>query len=408
MKLTEKRKKKLAANFKKIFWIRAFMNLKLIGIVMSIFLISRGVTLEQIFFLAVVWSVTSIIVEIPSSYLADKWGRKKTIILGTIFGAIYWLFYIFAYSYIGFVLGTISYAISIAMFSGTTEALLYDSEKELGAEKKALAKLGPFFAARGLFKIITPIIAVFIAKEMTDIQFVWLISLDVFFSAVAFIIAMTLTEAHHQMDVEKTEAGVFEDALRLLMKNRLLLKAMFSRVLIFIAFLLPWHYYQAFFTDLGVSLVHLGFMWAGMHLCIYLLHTNIHNIVPSHRVTLMIDVLNVVVTTFLVLFLIFWSFAPQPYLLFLFFILFTTFEAMRLPLFSEVYNRLSASYNRATTISLASFLKSLLDIPAALIAGILVATSIVAPYIVSLVLCLIVLTFFRLTNIEKYVGKNIS
>src|SRR3989344_4964362 len=73
---------RLKNNPKNLFWIQALLNVKAINVLSTLFYLSRGLTLEQVLITPVVWSMTSIIFETPSSYLADKWGRKKTIILG--------------------------------------------------------------------------------------------------------------------------------------------------------------------------------------------------------------------------------------------------------------------------------------------------------------------------------------
>jgi hypothetical protein len=48
------------------------------------------------------------------------------------------------------------------------------------------------------------------------------------------------------------------------------------------------------------------------------------------------------------------------------------FESSRWPLFSELFNRVSRSYNRATVLSLSNLLKSILEIPTMLLCAIFV------------------------------------
>jgi MFS family permease len=398
IQLSSHRRARLERNFRKIFWIRALTSIKVINIVMSIFLLHRGLQLHQLFYLAIVWGATTLIFEMPSSYLADRWGRKKTIIIGTVASLMYWMFYLMAHDFLFFALGTMWYAISVAMFSGTDQALIYDTAKELGREKDSLSKLGQYFSSRHLIKIVTPIIAVFIASELSEIQFVTLILVDIVATIAALLLTFTLTEANHYMDVEKTEAGVMRDAFSLLKSSRPLRVAILNRVLLFVGFLIVWHYYHAFYVDLGVPLLFLGIGWGLCHLMIYLFYTHVHSIVPNHHLTRVIDLANLAATSMIILLVLLFFIAPNPYVLYILFILFTFFEAMRLPLIFEFLNKLSHSYNRATTISLASLMKSVLEIPVALVAAFAVTYHIISPYILTLILGLIVLTFFRMSE----------
>ncbi len=372
------------------------MNVKVINVVMSLFYLHRGLALADIFYLAMIWSITNLLFEIPSSYMADKWGRKKTILLGVFAGLMYWVFYLVAQSFFMFAVGVVWYAFSIALLSGTKEALLYDSARELGKEKESLGKLGNFHSAMSFFKIFSPLIAVFIAKDLSEAQFSFVIGIDIVASLLALFLTSRLIEANHYVDVEETESGVIVDAWRLLTQNSMLLRGILSRVGIFIAFLITWHYYQAFFVDLGLSLAVLGIGWSLNHLMIFLVHRYMGRLIAPRHVPITIDAINIIYTTLILLFVVLYVLHPHPYVLYPIFIFSVSIQGWRKPLFSEFFNKQSKSYNRATTLSLSNFMKSMLDIPIVLLAAFLIERDTIYPYILSLTLCLVVITFFRL------------
>ncbi|MBP9760852.1 MAG: MFS transporter [Candidatus Magasanikbacteria bacterium] len=389
----------LKKNFSKIFWITALVNVKVVNVVMSLFYVHRGITLSQIFTLAILWSVVNMIFEVPSSYLADRWGRKKTIIVGILGSMMYWSIFLFAHSFVMFAIGVACYAFSIAMLSGTQEALLYDTGKELDKEKDNIKELGKFHSSLSLFKIITPIIAVLIAKDMSEIQFMILILIDVIATSIALFISSTLIEARHVMDVEKIERGVLLDAWKLIRTNRYLLSGIISKIGIFIAFLVTWQYYHTFFTNMGVSIIILGFGWGLNHLVIFLVQRNIGKYISHMRIPLALDILNTIFTATIILFVCLLLLVPQhPYLLYACFLASVSFEAWRNPLYSQFFNGQSHSYNRATTLSLSNFLKSVLDIPVLLLAAILIEKDVRLPYVLACVISLIIITFFRLSS----------
>jgi MFS family permease len=78
------RREKLQRNLKLSFWIQALIEIKVINVISTLFLVHRGLTLPQVLSTAIVFSIVCLLTEIPSSYLADKWGRKKVIILSLI------------------------------------------------------------------------------------------------------------------------------------------------------------------------------------------------------------------------------------------------------------------------------------------------------------------------------------
>ncbi|PIR77578.1 MAG: MFS transporter, partial [Candidatus Magasanikbacteria bacterium CG10_big_fil_rev_8_21_14_0_10_38_6] len=77
--MVEKHTRGLRRNIFLLFWAKALMTMGVINIVIVLFYIHRGVSVSEVFYLSVVWSLAMFVVEIPSSYLADRWGRKKTL-----------------------------------------------------------------------------------------------------------------------------------------------------------------------------------------------------------------------------------------------------------------------------------------------------------------------------------------
>jgi MFS family permease len=396
------RKRKLEKNFNLIFWSQAFSTVRMFSVVSTLFFLHRGLNLSQIFYLSIVWASINLLFEIPSSYLADKWGRKKTLILGALLNILSWIILIFARNIYVFIIAFVFSSLQYACFSGTTDALIYDSNKELGKEKNSLKKLGNLYSARHSFKIIGPIIAVLIAKNLTEPQFISILILDLLAVTTALIIITKITEANHYMDLEKQEAGVIKDAWQLIKKDWQLIKAILSRIIIFAAIFIIWRFHQKFFLDIGLPIIALGIAFACVNLSAFLFHQNIIKFIHSENLIKRINTLNYLVVFFLSTFVISIFIFPNKYWLLILFALTLISEVIRWPLYSELYNKKSFSFNRATTLSLSNFLKSILDIPLIFTASILIGINIIYPFIFSLVLVIIVIIFFQIPKkIEK-------
>jgi MFS family permease len=74
--------------------------------------------------------------ELPSGALADLIGRRKTIIVGSVVGAISYLLFPFASSFTHYMILAFLIGVSDSFRSGSEEAILYDSYKEEKNEKK--------------------------------------------------------------------------------------------------------------------------------------------------------------------------------------------------------------------------------------------------------------------------------
>ncbi|MCG8570574.1 MAG: MFS transporter [Spirochaetes bacterium] len=121
-------------------WAR---NIYIIGVIraciFSIFIIpvialfwkKHGLTISDIFNLQAIFALSVIFFEIPTGYIGDKLGRKKTLILALGIILISWLLYGFATTFIQFVVIEISLGIGISFISGTDSALLYESLTQL-------------------------------------------------------------------------------------------------------------------------------------------------------------------------------------------------------------------------------------------------------------------------------------
>src|SRR3989339_602078 len=212
-KITLQRRKELSGNFSRMFFIQAFQNIRTINVVVTLFYLSRGLHLTQVFYLSIIWSLINILFEVPSSYLADHWGRKKTIVLGVSLYVVSCLWLIFADSFLLISVSVFFYALSNACFTGTDDALIYDTNRELGTGDDSLRRFGQYYAAERIFKIVSPLIGVLIAKDLSPNQFVILLIIDASAAVISLLSALYIVEPkRHYIEVEKMEAGNLRDA----------------------------------------------------------------------------------------------------------------------------------------------------------------------------------------------------
>jgi len=78
----------------------------------------------------------ALVLEIPSGAIADMLGKRKTILFGMIAGFIGVMIMTFSGSLIGMTIGWVITQICYAFYSGASEALVYDSMKDLKIENE--------------------------------------------------------------------------------------------------------------------------------------------------------------------------------------------------------------------------------------------------------------------------------
>lgn len=122
-----------------LYFSSFFSGLRITDAVWVALLAARGFPLWQIGLAEGIFHAVSLVCEVPSGMAADLLGRKKTLLLGSVFVVTCNLLMAFAPS-IGFVsLAMVLNALANTMFSGTDAALAYDSLKQCGREEEYLS-----------------------------------------------------------------------------------------------------------------------------------------------------------------------------------------------------------------------------------------------------------------------------
>ena len=130
-----------------------FRNLTIFGAVAVPFYLHRaGLDFTRMFILESIFSVGLILFEVPTGFIADRFGRKLSVILGGVFfGGSFLVFGVFTNFWMLAVAELIC-ALGMALTSGADKALLYDLLKASASEDKALKVMARYdiFSTAGL------------------------------------------------------------------------------------------------------------------------------------------------------------------------------------------------------------------------------------------------------------------
>lgn len=155
-----------------------------------------------------------------------------------------------------------------------------------------------------------------------------------------------------------------------------------------------------------MAVIAIDIGWATFQAIMFWLNQKITEVFKSYPSPQRIDFLNNIFTLSLILFIGLYFLDPNRYyILFILFVIAHVAEALRNPLFVELFNQNFKSFNRSTALSLSNFLKSILDIPLIFLAGWLVSLDIIYPYIFAAVLAVVVSLVVSLHGLGLYKQK---
>lgn len=94
----------------------------------TVFFSIKGLSVFQISLILAWWSLTTVLLEIPTGLLADSWSRRKMLVIAPIFKALCFVAWFMAGSNIYiYALGFLFWSLGSSFVSGTTQAFLYDA-----------------------------------------------------------------------------------------------------------------------------------------------------------------------------------------------------------------------------------------------------------------------------------------
>src|SRR3989344_7269292 len=142
---------KLDGNIRKFYIYRFFQAMFLVAPIFVLFLTENGLSITQVMFLQAYFYVILLLLEVPSGAFADKYGRKTSIILSSLFVFFGHLTYALGYSFAVFMIAETIYGIAVSLWSGTDSAFLYDTLKNLKREKEFKKVFGNYYAINFIF-----------------------------------------------------------------------------------------------------------------------------------------------------------------------------------------------------------------------------------------------------------------
>lgn len=123
-------------NAKWLTYFAPFRALSISAAYLTPFFLQKGLSLSQIFILQSIFSIAYLLWEIPSGYIADRFGRAFSIKISAPIAGVAMIAYGFSTHYWQFVIWELVLALANGLISGIDTALLIDSLRADGEEKR--------------------------------------------------------------------------------------------------------------------------------------------------------------------------------------------------------------------------------------------------------------------------------
>ena len=233
--------------------------------IIVLFYQENGLSMQDVLTLKGIYSVAVVLLEIPSGYLADVWGRKKSLILGSILGCLGFVVYSFSHGFTGFLTAELILGIGSSFISGSDSAMLYDSLLKMKREKEYLKQESRVMSIGNFAEALAGIAGGSLALISLRTPFI-------FQSFIAFIaIPASFMLLDPNQNAPKSKAG-FKHILSIVKFSlwdsaRLRWNIMLSSVIGCATLTLAW-FIQPYLKDLDMEVSTIGVIWTLLNLTV--------------------------------------------------------------------------------------------------------------------------------------------
>lgn len=247
-------------NIKKYIMYAIFSDLLILGPILTIFFLAKGLNFTQIFTIGAVNSLFVVLFEVPTGAIADKYSRKLSIIIGCIMWIISLTIYIYAQNFITFIIGEIIFSIGMTFKSGAETAILYDSLKLSHRESEFQTIVGK---ARSYFlyaSALGSLLAGFVYTYNIYLPFI----ISIGFIAISLVVAFTFTEPkqhEYKNHLDKKYGQIIKNSAKLVIGNRKVLNVVLFSSITFIFMRMAYPFYQPHMQSTGIDVKYFGIIF---------------------------------------------------------------------------------------------------------------------------------------------------
>lgn len=337
----------LKHNILKMYFLKGVNCFMIVMPIIVIFFQENDLTITEIMILQAVYSLTIAMLEIPSGFLADSFGRRNSIFISTVFSFIG---YIILSTYVGFnqyLIAEILLGIGASLISGADSALIYDTLLDLN-DKNSYTKIeGKNYAIGNFSEAIAGLLGGYLAIASISLGLYLPMYIQTFVVMLSIPIAYSLVEPKRTFKIGKSLKSIIIIVQDTLITNKKLKwYIIYSSAIGLTTLSIAW-FVQPFLSTIEMPLIYFGIIWAALNIIAGI--TSYYSYLINNRNLLIIISLSITISLICLGFnisLIGLIFISSIYLL----------RGIITPHMRNLININTTSERRATVMSLRSFM----------------------------------------------------
>ncbi|MFA6549973.1 MAG: MFS transporter [Candidatus Gracilibacteria bacterium] len=314
------------------------------------FLSGMGFSMEDIFILEALFAAVMVVMEIPSGYFADIYGRSTSLAVGAVFSFAGFVYFALFVGFVPFLIGQILLGIGMSFISGAQEALIYDSLIEMKEEDKYRKIQGNMFFYSRMAATISNFTGSILATISMRLPF-YVAVVPFFF---LMLINFTLVEPKiHKSKVEKLAhfKAILKESF---VNNKALRSILFYGGFLLSFTLMTFWLYQKYMSYIDLPILYYGFVIAAANIVSGLGSKFAKEIEDKIGVGFSLIAIPI---SLILTWLLFFFFKSQYMLIFI--VIASFFWGYLLVVVQNVIQNLVASNKRATVLSIRSMITRL-------------------------------------------------
>lgn len=316
-------------------------------LITSLYAVHVGLRLSDVVFAQAVYSTAVFLMEVPTGIIADKFGKKFSMISSFVAGNIGIVIFLLSPGFHTLLLMRIFQATGNALNSGAWEALLYDIAKPLKLNFQKV--MGSVLSLSTFGQAITGIVIAFALMRWGSSAYVPLFVLTLATQALGGVTTAFIREEKAVVEVQETKRvlNIAKDSFRLFRHNSVLFALAAVGFLTVANEYFMYQTYGPYITDMGVNALWVGLIFT-LGLCLNaLLQRNIYRIEQYLTLEKILGIVNFTIAGAYILL----ALSPNALTLILAAIIVIGFANVERPVVSDYANNEINSNIRSTVLS---------------------------------------------------------
>ena len=240
-------------NVKVFLYYRFFNNMLIIGPVLMLFLLWKGLNYTNIMVLQSISAIAVLVFEVPTGIVSDKITRHLALFLGSFLCLAGLLLYILGHNFMIFAIAEITFGMGMTFTSGSDTSLLYESLVKLDRKKEYQTILGKTMSVVFIGQGIGAVISSFLYKINPLIPFI----ISCGFLIVAMIISTLFRDQGRHKSSGNYLSHILQSSKEVFTKKRILWALGFAVIMGIVSRSSFW-LYQPYFQVVKLDVVWFG------------------------------------------------------------------------------------------------------------------------------------------------------